>query len=234
MVLAAWGGGGRVEVPLPSPAGRALPLSIRWVQTAAEHRAAFLQSYRLAGERVRAAASGGVRAWAVILDADETILDNSAYQRERAEVGLGYTQESWTAWVRRQAADTLPGVASFIGQVRELGGRVVVVTNRYDYECGDTRDNLEKLGVAVDLVLCRPSSAPSDKNPRFRSVEDGSADPSLPALAVVLYVGDNIQDFPGLTQESVRGAGAGLSEFGTRFIVLPNPMYGSWERNPPR
>lgn len=221
-----------MELPSPGAGVRELPLSVRWVRRSAEHRAAFLQAYRMAGERVHAASARGGSPWGVILDADETILDNSDYQRDRAALGLGYTQESWTAWVRRQAADTLPGSAGFIRGVREMGGRVVVVTNRWDYECPDTRANLDSLGVAVDLVLCRPSSDPSDKNPRFRSVEDGTADASLPALEVVLWVGDNIQDFPDLTQES--GAGAALSDFGTRFIVLPNPMYGSWERNPPR
>jgi 5'-nucleotidase (lipoprotein e(P4) family) len=235
LVLAACGGAGHVDVPAPSAGVREVPLSIRWVRRSAEHRAAFLQAYRLAGERVRAAAaSRGSTPWGVILDADETILDNSDYQLSRAELGLGYTQESWTAWVRRQAADTLPGAAGFIRAVHELGGRVVVVTNRWDYECGDTRANLDSLGVAVDLVLCRPSSAASDKNPRFRSVQDGTAAASLPALDVVLWVGDNIQDFPGLSQDSGSGAGTALADFGTRFIVLPDPMYGSWERNPPR
>ncbi len=234
LVVTACGGAGQVELPSPASGLRELPLSVRWVRRSAEHRATFLQAYRTAEERVRAAAaSRGGSPWGVILDADETILDNSDYQKSRAELGLGYTQESWTAWVRRQAADTLPGAAGFIRGVHELGGRVVVVTNRWDYECGDTRANLDSLGVPVDLVLCRPSSSPSDKNPRFRSVEDGTADASLPAMNVVLWVGDNIQDFPGLTQESGAGAGAALSDFGTRFIVLPNPMYGSWERNPP-
>jgi 5'-nucleotidase (lipoprotein e(P4) family) len=181
-----------------------------------------------------AAASHGSSPWGVILDADETILDNSDYQSGRAAQGLGYTQESWTAWVRRQAADTLPGAAAFIRGVYGLGGRVVVVTNRWDYECPDTRANLDRLGVGVDLVLCRPSRMAGDKNPRFRSVQEGTADASLPALDVLLWVGDNIQDFPDLTQASALAPAAALADFGSRYIVLPNPMYGSWERNPPR
>ena len=170
----------------------------------------------------------------MIMDADETILDNSEYQKERASLGLGYTQESWTAWVRREAADTLPGAAAFIRLVRDLGGRVAVVTNRYDYECGDTRDNLVRLVVEVDLLLCRPSAAASDKGPRFRAVADGTADAGVPAMEVLLWVGDNIQDFPGLTQAARSAGDPVLAEFGRRYVVLPNPMYGSWERNPAR
>jgi 5'-nucleotidase (lipoprotein e(P4) family) len=236
LVVAA--GCGRTGLPAPaapSPAEPGQPLAIHWTRTAAEHRAVFLQAYRLAGERVQSLAAGrAAGTWAVILDADETILDNSEYQKERASLGLPWTQESWTAWVRREAADTLPGAAGFMALVRQLGGRVAVVTNRMDYECGDTRDNLAKLGVPVDLLLCRPSSAPSDKNPRFRAVAEGTADPSVPAAEVLLWIGDNIQDFPGLTQAARAGDGSVLAEFGSRFIVLPNPMYGSWERNPPR
>lgn len=233
VVAAASCGGTSVarDVVLPSPREAVIPLSIRWTRNSAEHRAVFLQAYRIAGERVRAVAQGRAEGtWAVILDADETILDNSQYQLERAEVGLPYTQESWTEWVRREEADTLPGAASFIRLVKELGGRVAVVTNRKDFECEDTRDNLTELGVTVDLVLCRPSTASGDKNSRFRSVQDGTADPAIGPLDVLLWVGDNISDFPDLTQESALQSGS-LVEFGSRFVVVPNPMYGSWERN---
>lgn len=237
MMLAA-ACGGTAAPGVVAPGARALPSQppgLHWVRTAAEHRALFLQAYRQAGDRVRAAAAGRAQGtWAVILDADETILDNSEYQKERAELGLGYTQESWTEWVRRAAADTLPGAAGFIRSVRQAGGRVAVVTNRLDIECDDTRANLRRLQVEVDVVLCRPSSQPSDKAARFRAVEDGTADASLPPLEVLLWVGDNIRDFPGLTQAARTAPDPVLADFGTRFIVLPNPMYGSWEANPAR
>lgn len=226
---------GPAGVVAPSPGEAAQPLAVHWTRSSAEHRAVFVQTYRMASERVRTMAAGRTAgSWAVILDADETVLDNSEYQKERALLGLGWTQESWTAWVRRVEADTLPGAPGFVALVRQLGGRVAIVTNRMDYECDDTRDNLARLGVEVDLLLCRPSSAPSDKAPRFRAVAEGTADPSVPAAEVLLWVGDNIQDFPGLTQAVREGDGSALTGFGSRFIVLPNPMYGSWERNPAR
>ena len=88
------------------------------------------------------------------------------------------------------------------------------------------------MGIDADIVLCKPEGE-SDKNPRFRRVETGSAAPSIAALVVLQYIGDNIQDFPSLTQ-SARGDSASLAQFGRRYFVLPNPMYGSWERNPDR
>src|SRR5690606_21509859 len=151
-----------------------------------------------------AAGAGG---WAVILDADETVIDNSEYQRRRAELDSGYTDASWSAWVAERAATTLPGAERFLRHVRELGGRVVIVTNRTQAECPDTRANLAALQLATDLVLCRAAGPQGgDKNARFAAVREGTAADGVPALDVLLWVGDNIQDFPALTQ-SVRDAG---------------------------
>ena len=184
----------------------------------------------MAGERLPALAAGrAAGTWAVILDADETVLDNSEYQRRRALLDSGYTSASWDAWVRERAATAVPGALDFLRRVRAAGGRVAIVTNRAEATCDATRENLRALGAESDVVLCQ-APGEGDKNPRFRRVETGDRT-GLPALAVVAWVGDNIQDFPGLAQ-TARDAPAALADFGRRFFILPNPMYGSWERNP--
>jgi acid phosphatase len=72
-------------------------------------------------------------------------------------------------------------------------------------------------------VLCRPAPpASSDKNPRFKAVQD--------RYNVLMFVGDNIQDFPATTQAIRAQGNAAFEHFGVDWIVLPNPMYGSWER----
>ena len=210
----------------PGATPRAQPLEVQWTRTSAEHAAIFAQTYRLAGEHVRAVADTvSAPTWAVILDADETVLDNSLYQRERAALGLGFSSETWDAWVRREEATALPGAVAFTRLVSRLGGRVVVVTNRSEATCPETRTTLAAAGIAADAVLCQ--TAESDKNARFAAVARGVA--GLPPLRVVMWVGDNIQDFPALSQTTATAAEA---EFGRRFWVLPNPMYGSWTRNP--
>jgi 5'-nucleotidase (lipoprotein e(P4) family) len=225
------------SAPAPAPvaapaAAEALPRDVHWFRNAAEQRAAFVQAYRLAGDQLRQLSAGrAAGTWAVILDADETVLDNSTYQKERAAIGAPFTPESWNAWVRRAAAPALPGAAEFIRMVRERGGRVVIVTNRDEVVCAETRENLRRLSIRVEGVLCKPEG-PSDKNPRFAAVQGGTAVPGLPALEVLMWVGDNIQDFPGLTQAIRLSPESAFERFGRSFIVLPNPMYGSWERNP--
>jgi 5'-nucleotidase (lipoprotein e(P4) family) len=209
-----------------------LPEAIRWVRASAEHRAIFLQVYGAASARVRDAARGRpAGSWAVIVDADETILDNSEYQKRRAALGAGFTSESWNAWVREEKAAALPGAAAFLALVRELGGRIAVVTNRDEELCAATRRNIDALGLAADMVLCRTGGV-SDKNPRFEAVQRGTAASGIGPLEVVAWVGDNIQDFPALSQDVRHAPESALADFGRRYFMLPNPMYGSWERLP--
>lgn len=219
----------------PSPADSAdaaLPTSIRWTRSSAEHRALVRQSYRMAAEQLaRLSTAPGEGRWAVILDADETVLDNSTYQLERARAGLPYSDASWNAWVRRETATALPGAADFTRLAHALGGYVVIITNRDEAVCDATRANLARVEIASDLVLCKPPGS-SDKNPRFAAVAAGTAPSTLPPVRVLMWIGDNIQDFPGQSQQLRFGGEDAFDDFGRRWIILPNAMYGSWERNP--
>ncbi|MBK5186737.1 MAG: hypothetical protein JJD97_00755 [Gemmatimonadaceae bacterium] len=170
---------------------------------------------------------GAAQRWAVILDADETVLDNSEYQRQLAVAHASFSAKSWTAWVNERAAVAIPGAPAFTTLVHSLGGRVVIVTNRSLSECDPTRANLRSVGIDADLVVCQPPGE-GNKNPRFERVEKGTAAPGVPALTVIAWLGDNIQDFPSLAQ-AVRNDSTALGQFGKRFFIIPNPMYGSWE-----
>lgn len=222
----------------PPPAAEAATASaqpvpaLQWQRTAAEHRAVYAQTFRLAGERlVELAAGREPGTWAVISDADETILDNSLYAVERAAIGAGFTSESWTEWVARREAPALPGARDFLHRVHELGGVVAIVTNRKAHECGDTEANFARARLPYDVVLCRPPESDGNKDPRFRTVEEGRTPAELPPLEVILYLGDNIEDFPGADQEIRHAGPKALAPFGDRWFVFPNPVYGSWEEN---
>lgn len=217
--------------PTPAaPATAAVPEAIRWVRQSAEYRALLLQTYRLAAAHVeRTAAGRSAGTWAVILDADETVIDNSAYQLERARIGAGFSADSWNAWVKRREAAPLPGAGEFLARVRALGGRIAIVTNRLQSECDDTAAVFAAHQLVYDAMLCRPDGSPSDKNPRFEAVAAGKTAAGAPSLDVVAWVGDNIQDFPRSSQALATAPASAFAEFGARYFVVPNPMYGSWQ-----
>jgi hypothetical protein len=116
------------RAPVPAQvAAPQLPEAIRWVGGSAEYQAVLRQTYRLATVAVeQAAASRRPGSWAVVLDADETVISNLTYQAERARAGLAFSAESWAAWVRRREATPLPGAAAFLDRVHALGGRIAI------------------------------------------------------------------------------------------------------------
>ncbi len=212
------------------PSTPTLSNGVAWVQKSAEYHALILQAYRYATERVEAAVAGRqAGSWAVVLDADETVISNLVYQVERERLGLAYSTESWAAWVKRREAIPLPGAATFLSRVRALGGHVAIVTNRLESECADTEAVFVRHQLAFDVILCRPDGSPSDKNPRFARVAAGTWPGARGPATVVAFVGDNILDFPAVSQ-GIRSQGDGaFSAFGREFFVMPNPMYGSWQ-----
>jgi 5'-nucleotidase (lipoprotein e(P4) family) len=225
--------------PAPSPVTPAavarpaqLPESIRWMQNSAEYVAIATQTYRLAAARVDSDARGRTPgSWGVVLDADDTVINNIPYQAGLFRDGVTHTPERFTAWVRQRASTAVPGARGFLARVHELGGRIAIVTNRLQIECDDTAENLRTLSMTFDAVICRPEGAPAsaDKTPRFRAVAAGQTAASRTPIEILVYVGDNIQDFPGGSQ-ALRGQGeAAFSEVGVHWFVLPNPMYGSWQ-----
>ncbi len=227
----ARGAAGKSTVPLPAVTA-VIPSAIRWSRDSAEHEALFLEVYRAATARVeRASATRVAGRWAVVLDADETVIDNSAYQLERARLGLPFDPASWRAWTARREAGPLPGARSFLTRVHELGGRVAIVTNRTTIECPDTEAVFRANALPYDVMLCMPDGGSGDKNLRFEALAAGTTAAGLPPLEIVAFVGDNVLDFPGQSQ-ALRGRDeAAFAPFGERFFLLPNPMYGSWERN---
>ena len=102
---------------------------------------------------------------------------------------------------RLQAVAFAPA-REFIAWVRSQGGRVIAVTNRSQSQCTVTRRNLESQGVSVDGLLCAPDGVlMPEKESRFNGIENGTALPDLGALQVLLYIGDQVADCRGQSEE---------------------------------
>ena len=212
-----------------------------WMQTAAEYRVLGTATYRAATAALARALADP--AWtaateqtsdpsrlppAVILDLDETVLDNSRFQGEQVLRCMGFTPALWTEWVDREDAGLVPGAAEFLAAARARGIAVFFVTNRTRDEEPATVDNLRALGIAVtpDEVLASGENGwTSDKTARRRFVAEKHR--------VLLLVGDDLGDFiPARLTPEERGAAAEkhAAWWGERWFLLPNPMYGSWDR----
>jgi len=124
----------------------------------------------------------------------------------------------------------VPGAVEFLSYARARGVRVFYVTNRKAEEKEGTRANLLKLGfpdVTDETLLVRTDPAVSSKEPRRRQI--------AARFRIVLLIGDNLNDFAEIFEqkrtigERIAVADQSSALFGTRFIMLPNSMYGDWE-----
>lgn len=208
--------------------------ALRWFHASAERRAVYEQTFRLAIDKITAQARGRAPGtWAVIADADETLLDNSKAEcADQVQGVVNFDANRWTQWVLAEQAEALPGAVAFAAAVHNLGGKLIVISNREELPHREaTLSNFAKLGIPVDVLLLAKDRNDLDKNTRFRLVEEvGIAAAKLPRLPVLAYVGDNIKDFPYLSQVDIGEP----SVFGQRYFLLPNPVYGSWQRLPMR
>ena len=186
----------------------------------------------------------------VVMDVDETVLDNSTYQKERESAGLGYSSQSWAEWVKREEATLVPGVAAFIDEVVARNGKVALITNRNKALDSHTWNNLLAQGLplttsntcvvgrtAEDKEAVGQEGMVNDKDLRRMQLTQGkiacsntSTDTASTWAAphiIIMQIGDNIEDVGGVTQESANVETL-MPRVGTEIFILPNPMYGSW------
>ena len=145
--------------------------------------------------------------------------------------GMTYDRTIWRAWVAESAAAAVPGAREFLAYAQSRGVTPFYVTNRdFDPEHPGTRRNLEKLGfpLTADTLLMRGG------RPEWKSDKSGRRAHVAATHRVVLVIGDDLNDFTNAREKSQaeRAAIIGRTEswWGTRWFMLPNPMYGSWER----
>jgi acid phosphatase len=238
---------GAAAVPQsPCNPGQPLVNATLWFQSAAEYRAAALGIYAAARRQLDLALADP--AWvgateengndpgqppAVILDVDETAIDNSRYEARVIRLGKTFDNAMWTQWVNEAAADAVPGAREFLDYARSRGVTPFYITNRdFPAEDAGTQANLEKLGYPIDAAgenLMLRGEKPdwvSDKTSRRAHV--------AASYRVLLVLGDDLNDFAPARDKTTAERDAIIdrtaSWWGSRWFMLPNPMYGGWER----
>ena len=219
-------------------------LAVLFKRTSAEYKANTYQVYASAKKNIDQALED--RSWtalvnqnknyedlppAIILDIDETVLDNSEHQVRSIKNGTNYPI-GWKEWVSEESASALPGVKEFLTYAKAKGIKIFYVTNRtHDLE-EYTRNNVKALGLPLDndvdvLLMKNEKGWTSDKTSRRDLIKKD--------YRVIQIFGDQLDDFIPLkdTASSVNSRKELIDQYadmwGEKWYMLINPMYGEWE-----
>jgi 5'-nucleotidase (lipoprotein e(P4) family) len=206
-----------------------------YIQTSAEFAASCHQAYALAEarlvENLKAKPAGG-KPPAVVLDLDETVIDNGAFQSAMIRSEWAYDQRLFDLWEETGGAQVtlIPGAKAFLDKVKTLGANTVYISNRNDKFRAATAATLDRLGVGVPSGQLLLATDTSNKTARRAKAAE--------AFDVLLFVGDNLRDFDDRFRFNASKGLAGRkaeveatkSHFGDDWIILPNPAYGEWTK----
>nr|WP_255635555.1 HAD family acid phosphatase [Azospirillum sp. 412522] len=171
---------------------------------------------------------------AVVLDLDETAMDNSAYQAGLVTTGTDFAPKTWDAWVKAEKATAVPGAVEFTQYAESKGVKVFYVTNRSADQEEPTRRNAQALGFPmggnVDTFLM------SKEKPDWGSAKSTRRAYIAKDYRIVLLFGDNFGDFSdaysGSEADRLKAFEAAKEHFGRDWLMLANPGYGSFESAP--
>jgi 5'-nucleotidase (lipoprotein e(P4) family) len=223
--------------------------AVAWSQTAIEHDMIYLQTYRDAQSRLlaalhdqhwdalgkadRVAPLKGLKP-AVVLDVDETVLDNSPFAARMVKSGAEYNEADWAAWCKEARARALPGAVEFTQFAAKHGVAVIYISNRAKDLDEVTLANLRQAGFPVSgpqaflglgTVVDGCEQAGSEKGCRRQLIARH--------YRVLMQFGDQIGDFVDVNANTADGRRRAVADYlpwvGTRWFVLPNATYGSWE-----
>ncbi|SFR93511.1 HAD superfamily, subfamily IIIB (Acid phosphatase) [Dyella sp. OK004] len=223
--------------------------AVAWSQTAIEHDLIYLQTYRDAQARLLAAMKD--KAWdalpkddrvapakglkpAVVLDIDETVLDNSPYQARLIKSGGEFNEADWAAWCKEQNARALPGVVEFTQFAAKHGIAVIYISNRAKDLDEATLGNLRKAGLPVSGPEAFLGLGTFVQDCEQVGTEKGCRRQLVSRkYRVLMQFGDQIGDFVTVLANNAGGRQKAMAPYmswiGSRWFVLPNATYGSWE-----
>ncbi len=237
--------------PHPTDLQRGLLYSDLWVQTSGEYIACCLQTYQMATEQVKRDLDQ-FRAEqsklppeergeppAVVMDLDETVLDNGTYQTYLYDNGLNYKDDNWNSFISEHWASIrlVPGAKEFIARAESLGITVVYITNREEQLRDATIKTMKQWGVNTE-GMDDPASLRLIVQKHGESIKKPRRDLARAKYNVLAYFGDQLGDFSDEFAPNHENTAEARREavyeyqplWGTRWFVLPNPVYGQWQQ----
>ena len=217
--------------------------AVLYMQKSAEYRALAYQAFNLARLRLESdfdkknlkklPKEERKRPRAIVVDVDETVLDNSPSQANSIKIGRPFNTNDWYAWGEMRRAKAIPGAVDFLNYAVAKGVKVFYISNRDEVQKQATIDNLLKVGfkdVSNENVLLRQT----DASGRHISTKTPRRDSILRGHRIVMLIGDNLDDFSDVFErknvsDRFSETDKAIAEWGRKWIVLPNAMYGTWE-----
>lgn len=204
-------------------------MATNWYQTSGEAKALYIQGYNIATEKLKSyLKTPHQKPYSIVLDLDETVLDNSPYQAENIVRGRSYSSKTWDEWVNMKKAKAVPGAKEFLEFADKNGVKIYYISDRTESQLDATIENLKLEGIPVqsrENVLLKNKEDKSGKVNRREYVKEHTD--------LIMLFGDNLSDFDLFSSKSIEereGKVEELSkEFGDRFIIFPNPMYGAFK-----
>lgn len=201
-----------------------------WFQKSPEAKALYYQGFNVAKMQVAEfAKQKGDKPQVVVVDIDETMLDNSPFQAQEVIENRDFSSDFWFDWTKLGRASAVPGAVEFSKYCESLGIEIMYISNRKTNELEATLHNLDSLGFAYarqqNMYF---KETESSKKARRQKVSEN--------YDIIMLIGDNLNDFSEVFENRGDDWGVALvnqysEEFGRRFIILPNPMYGEWEQS---
>ena len=201
--------------------------SLYWQKNSAEYVALSYQAYNLAKFRLDEKLNSEFnKRPAIVIDLDETVLNNLPYNEMLIDSSEVFTQESWSKWVNKKIATKVPGSLEFINYAKSKNVKIVYLSNRRVENYDPTKENLVNLGYPFDedtLMLLRDETG--DKTARRNTLNN---------YEIIMLLGDNLADFNSVfykksNNERIQSVDSLFKMFGDKFIVFPNLIYGDWE-----
>ncbi len=204
-----------------------LPNDVKWVRESNEYIALCNQVYANAINKLKGTLSPNQYSlnilhnnYAVVMDLDETVLDNSYYQVELYNKKEKYNPDSWDKWVLKEQAGLVPGAYEYIRFLRNNNIQIIFISNRMHKRVEETKNNMKKLGIysSDDIYLLRIDRADKKTIRRAEIFNSSGRMKDYKTFKIIQYLGDAIGDFEV----------ENLDRFGLDQFVFPNPMYGKW------
>ena len=199
-----------------------------WYQNAAEVDALYQQGYNVATNKLKELLKQPTnKPYSIVLDIDETVLSNIPFQVKMIKDGTAFNPKLWDEWVQKAEAKPVAGAKEFLQFADKNKVQIYYISDRTEAQVDATIKNLEAQGLPVqgrDHLMFKKEG---DKS------KEGRRQEVLKHTNLVMLFGDNLVDFAEFSTKSEADRDKMFeqlkAEFGDKFIIFPNPMYGSWE-----